>query len=120
MPIHHRVGYEVARRVAPYARGLLQSDKLALNYAWRGFKHKSSIVSGIRTGLVGGSIGGAFIRDDEGLGEDGQIPFNAPNQFKKTYSRSSRRSYGRSNYKRGTRRYKRCSCARKRKRSRYR
>ncbi len=47
-----------AIRSRPITGRLVNSEKLALNYAWKGFKHKSSIVGGIRTGLLGGAVAG--------------------------------------------------------------
>ncbi len=64
MPIHHRIPSIIGQAIAkgyPTGSKLVNSEKLILNKAWVGFKHKSSIVGGIRTGLFGGAIAGSLI-----------------------------------------------------------
>ncbi len=68
MPIHHRIGPEIFRQLGKLqkpAQTLVQSEKLILNKAWKGYKHKSSIVAGIRTGLFTGSVVGPLIRQND-------------------------------------------------------
>ncbi len=120
MPIHHRIpsiiGQAISKGVGP-AKGILASEKLVLNYAWKGYKHKSSIVAGIRTGLFGGAVGGSFIRDSDNPEMDAQIPFG--NGFKASSQNKTRNRRGgnRRRYaKRGCRphKYRRRSSSRKR------
>ncbi len=78
-----------ATRGAPVAKRLVDSDKLVLNKAWTGFKHKSSIVSGIRSGLFTGGIVGQFIRDSDNPEMDAQVPYSP--QTNKPYKARNRR-----------------------------
>ncbi len=100
-----------ATRARPVAKGLLSSEKMALNYSWKGYKHKSSIVGGIRTGLLGGAIAGGFINNSGDNPFDG-APFTPGNQYNQKYSRfnsnrrSSRYSKHRPNCKCGRRLYR--------------
>ncbi len=109
MPIHARlpqiIGQAISRG-APGTKALVNSEKLALNYAWKGFKHKSSIVGGIRTGLLGGGIIGSIIRDSDNPEMDAQIPFNGSQAGSQNKARGRRRGYGRRYPKRGCRPYK--------------
>ncbi len=104
MPIHHRIPGIIGQaisRYGPAGNKLLQSDKLVLNKAWTGFKHKSSIVSGIRSGLFAGGVAGQFIRDSDNPEMDAQVPF-----FPQTSSPYKARG-GRGGYRR---RYTKCRC----------
>ncbi len=113
MVIHHRIPTIIGQGISkfgPAANKLLQSDKMLLNKAYTGFKHKSSIVSGIRHGGLVGSTIGTLIRDMENPFMDAQIPFspktpsNSKNQTRRGRGRSCRQFSG----------SKRRSCYRKR------
>ncbi len=99
MPIHHRIPGIIGQgisRFAPTGKKLFESDKLVLNKAWTGFKHKSSIVGGIRTGLFAGGTVGQFIRDSDNPEMDAQIPFSngsSPYSQNKTYRGRRRKCY---------------------------
>ncbi len=113
MPIHHRlppiIYREISKRFAPGAKTLLNSEKLILNYAWKGYKHKSSIVSGIRSGLLGGAIAGSFIKqnDDDDLDGSPLQPFTPSGAqdktrsgFRRRYSSRRRQCYRPNSYRR--------------------
>ncbi len=106
MPIHHRIPGIIGQGIskyAPAARNVLSSDKLVLNRAWTGFKHKSSIVSGIRTGLFAGGAIGSFIRESDNPEMDAQVPFfNGSKAYKSSKTRGGRGGY--------RRRYTKCRC----------
>ncbi len=99
-----KIGQEIFRRLGPAATKFIQSDKLVLNQAYKGFKHKSSIVAGIRTGLFAGSIAGPLISGDND--DDLNGPFSTryePQTYKPEKTRyrrrgSSRRQRGRKCY----------------------
>ncbi len=113
MPIHHRIIPEIIKygsRGSPIAKGVLTSDRMALNYAWKGFRHKSSIVGGIRTGLLAGSVAGTFISDD-GLDDTDGLSFTPTSKFYKTRRRYSRCPSGQ--YSSGRGRYRKCRQYRK-------
>ncbi len=98
MPIHHRIPGIIGQAISRYGNRLLYSDKLVLGKAWTGFKHKSSIVTGIRHGLAAGGVVGGFINfnDDDEL--DGKIPQQYGSQaYKPDKTRGGRRgrNYGR-------------------------
>ncbi len=78
----------ISRLGARYAPRILNSEKFALNYAWRGFKHKSSIVGGIRTGLLGGALVGSIISQEDG--QKGDAPF-FKQKTDKFYKKGNRR-----------------------------
>ncbi len=98
-----RIGQEIYRAGQRYGSKFLQSDKLVLNKAWTGFKHKSSIVAGIRTGLtLGGGLGTFLVNNDDEL--DVATPYKYESQTGSPYkTRSGRRGW---NYSR------RCKCDR--------
>ncbi len=108
MPVHHRVPIIISQGISkygkPYANRILNAEGAGLNYAWKGFKHKSSIVGGIRTGLLGGAIAGNFINSDD-QGNNYGIPFK-----QKAYK------FGQKGYrfKRGSSRKYRCKCSTRR------
>ncbi len=113
MPIHHRVPIILAEG----AKRLLTAEAGILNKAWYGFKHKSEIVSGIRTGLAIGAGIGSFIEDDEGLTGNGspELQQTSSSTFNKTRGRRAK-CFSRTRY--GT---KRIPCKRRRRSySRYR
>ncbi len=117
MPIHHRIPGIIGQAISRFAKpgkALVDSDRMVLNYAWRGFKHKSSIVSGIRSGLLAGGVAGSYIRNSDNPEMDAQVPFGpktpASSQNKTRYRR---RGYGRRYPKRG------CKPNRYRRRSRF-
>ncbi len=86
MPIHHRIPGIIAQAISK-GRPIFVADKMVLNKAYTGFKHKSSIVSGIRHGLVAGSVAGGFIRDSDNPEMDAQVPFfngSSPSSSNKT------------------------------------
>ncbi len=116
MPIHHRIPGIIGQAISKYGPAgskILQSDKLVLNQAWRGFKHKSSIVSGIRTGLTTGGIVGSFINTgDEPPNVYGPNVY-APNQQDQTRNRRGRGSYSR--YSKQYSRNHKCRCTNSRK-----
>jgi len=128
MPRHLVIATEIMRQVSKYASrtrsvgaGIGRSDKMALNYAWKGFKHKSSIVSGVRTGLFAGSIVGAIVNsnapDTPGNGPPIQyVPQTSPPY--KARGGQTGRSNRRYNSNKRFNKYKRCTCARKHYRSR--
>ncbi len=90
-----KIGQEIFRRGAPYISKFLSSDKLVLNKAWTGFKHKSSIVAGIRTGLFSGSVVGSLLNNDDMLDTGGSFqPFN-PSSSQNKARGGRRRRYGR-------------------------
>ncbi len=90
-----KIGQEIIKRLGPTAYKFMQSDKLVLNKAWTGFKHKSSIVSGIRSGLLAGSVVGSVINQNNDDENDGQIqpgiktgpPYKARGRFRRRNSR---------------------------------
>ncbi len=87
-----RAGQRYALRSAyKYGKGLIDSDRMALNYAWKGYKHKSAIVRGLRGSLVTGSVIGNLVQDPDG----GTISFK-PETYK-PYQTRGRYSTGRSN-----------------------
>ncbi len=96
------------RRVAT---GIVNSEKLALNYAWKGFKHKSSIVGGIRTGLGGGALAGGLINKSADVPNVALPPFYGPSASKQDQTRNRRKRVRRrySNRCRPTRRRRRQS-----------
>ncbi len=106
MPIHHRIpgiiGQAISKGRGP-AISLVNSDKLLLNQAYKGFKHKSSIVGGIRTGLFAGGVIGSFIRESDNPEMDAQIPFFNGSKTSSPYQ--ARRGRGRY-----SRRYSKCRC----------
>ncbi len=119
MPIHHRIPGIIGQAISKYrgpAIAFTQSDKLVLNKAWTGFKHKSSIVGGIRTGLLGGSIVGSFINNaPDTPGNGPSIPFygsETGSQDKARGGQTGRYNYRNRSSKRFNK-YKRCTCARK-------
>ncbi len=110
MPIHHRIpiiATEIAKRT-------LAAEGAILGHAWKGFKHKSSIVAGIRSGLGGGAVIGSLIT------EDSTDPFSGTPGFKSQTNKFSQKYSGQ--YRnRGSRRYskqnstrQRCRCLRRR------
>ncbi len=103
------VGGSLAARAA---YRILTSDKFVLNKSWSGFKAKDSIVGGIRTGLLGGSLAGSLINDGSNPFNDAEVPqgnVSTPYQQYKKHSRFN--SSGRYGRKR-----KQCYCGTRRKR----
>ncbi len=102
MPLVNLIGQGISRvgaRVAPLVFGVVKSDKLILNYAWKGYRHKGRIVQGLRGSLVTGSVIGGIVNNDDELDTgSGSIPkFNGSKTGKpyKTRSRFRRRNNGR-------------------------
>ncbi len=100
-PILREVVRTISRQGIRQGTKILTAEGNVLNFAWRGYKHKSSIVSGIRSGLLTGAVLGSFITDDSSDPFNGKIPqFNPPGKGGQKYSRRnfSRRRSNRTNY----------------------
>jgi len=86
MPIHGRIISQAITKGGPIVAGVLKSDKMALNYAWKGYRHKGRIVQALRGSLVTGSVIGGLVQDPDG----GSIPFfNETNKSYKARGRST-------------------------------
>ncbi len=118
MPIHHRIPIIISQgisRLAPVGSKVLQSDKLLLNQAWKGYKHKSSIVGGIRTGLFAGSVIGPFINKSADNPEVyGPQDVYEPKTSSPYQARSGRGGFS-NKYNKHKRFNRKCRCARPRK-----
>ncbi len=90
MPIHHRLPTIIGQAITKYGARTLYADKLVLGKAWTGFKHKSSIVTGIRHGLLAGGVTGSFIRDSDNPEMDAQVPFYGPSASSQDKARNRR------------------------------
>ncbi len=117
-----KIAYEVARRAVPYARGIVNSERMALNYAWKGYKHKSKIVTGLRGSLIAGGIAGGLINQSAVVPNVALPPFYGPSASKQNQARHRCQRLGRrySNGRCTTNRRSRQSRKYKSYRSRYR
>ncbi len=97
-----KIVQEIFRRGSPFAYKFLRSDKLVLDKVYTGFKHKSSIVSGIRHGLVAGSVAGGFISNPDDDDLNGTSLFEHVIKTGTPYQTRSRR--------RGRNNRRRCKC----------
>ncbi len=108
MPIHHRIAPIIGQAISKYGKGILLSDKLALNKAWSGYTHKSKIVSAIRFSTLTGSVVGGLIREGGNPEMDASIPqqISTPS-YPKDKTRYRRRGYSGRYSKRSCRPYRR-------------
>ncbi len=109
MPIHHRIGPEIIRRGLPLANQLFKAEARALNYSWKGYKHKSSIVSGTRHGLFLGAAAGGLLSGQKDPGSDGTFQPTPPGKFSKKGNRFKWKNNRGSKF-----RHRRCKCKRPR------
>ncbi len=74
-----------------YGVGIAKSEGLILNKAWKGFKHKSSIVAGIRTGLLGGAVIGSVITGTTPTTDYAEVPFTGSKSSSYKFRKGNRR-----------------------------
>ncbi len=106
MPLHGRLPQIISQGISRYGKGIFLADRVVLNKAYTGFKHKSQIVSGIRHGLLAGSVVGSLIRDTDNPEMDAQIPFKQGNGSKTYSTNKTRYRRGRRPYCRDPKQYK--------------
>jgi len=124
MPTHHRIptiiGQAISKlygKTSPTLYRWSQAEGKVIEYAYKGFKHKSSISKGIRHGLAVGATIGTFITEDGSNTYSGQIqsPTDSSYQARSGYSNSRSGKYG---SRKRHNKYRRCTCSKFRKASR--